>query len=62
MLNIVSFKGCKRCGGDLFLEYDYDAVYLTCLQCGASLIGRDKEEEENIKEVLACSDTIRHHE
>ncbi len=35
MLNIVKFKGCKRCGGDLFLERDDEGVYITCLQCSA---------------------------
>jgi len=35
MLNIVKVKGCKRCGGDLFLERDSEGVYLTCLQCSA---------------------------
>ncbi len=34
MLNIAKFKGCKRCGGDLFLERDSEGVYITCLQCG----------------------------
>jgi DNA-directed RNA polymerase subunit RPC12/RpoP len=35
MLNIVKFKGCKRCGGDLFLERDAEGAYIACLQCGA---------------------------
>ena len=35
MLYIVKFKGCKRCGGDLFLERDSDGVDIACLQCGA---------------------------
>jgi len=35
MINIVKFKGCKRCGGDLFLERDSEGVYIACLQCGA---------------------------
>jgi DNA-directed RNA polymerase subunit RPC12/RpoP len=35
MLNIVKFKGCKRCGGDLFFERDSDGAYIACLQCGA---------------------------
>jgi DNA-directed RNA polymerase subunit RPC12/RpoP len=35
MLNIVKFKGCKRCGGDLFLEHDSEGAYIACLQCGA---------------------------
>ena len=28
-------KGCKRCGGDLFLEREDDGLYLACIQCGA---------------------------
>jgi DNA-directed RNA polymerase subunit RPC12/RpoP len=35
MLNIMKFKGCKRCGGDLFLERDSEGVYISCLQCSA---------------------------
>jgi DNA-directed RNA polymerase subunit RPC12/RpoP len=35
MLNIIKFKGCKRCGGDLFLEHDSEGDYVFCLQCSA---------------------------
>lgn len=35
MLHLVKFKGCQRCGGDLFLEHDGEEVYVSCLQCGA---------------------------
>jgi len=35
MLNIVKLKGCKRCGGDLFLERDSEGAYIFCLQCSA---------------------------
>jgi DNA-directed RNA polymerase subunit RPC12/RpoP len=35
MLNIVKLKGCKRCGGDLFFERDYEGAYIFCLQCSA---------------------------
>ena len=35
MLNVIKFKGCQRCGGDLFLERDGEEVYVSCLQCGA---------------------------
>jgi DNA-directed RNA polymerase subunit RPC12/RpoP len=38
MLNIMKFKGCKRCGGDLFLERDSEGTYLSCLQCSAIYI------------------------
>lgn len=40
MLNIVKFKGCKRCGGDLFLERDSEGIYISCLQCSAIYIKR----------------------
>jgi hypothetical protein len=35
-MNIVKLKGCRRCGGDLFLERDSDGVNITCLQCSAN--------------------------
>lgn len=35
MASLVKYKGCKRCGGNLFLERDSEGVYITCLQCGA---------------------------
>jgi ribosomal protein S27AE len=35
-MNIVKFKGCLRCGGDLFLERASDGIDVTCLQCGAT--------------------------
>ena len=35
MGNIVKIKGCKRCGGDLFLERDTEEVRIFCLQCSA---------------------------
>ncbi len=27
-------KGCPRCGGDVFLDRDYDGWFEECLQCG----------------------------
>jgi hypothetical protein len=47
MLNIIKSKGCKRCGGDLFLERDMDGVYVTCLQCGATFSDQLKSENEH---------------
>ncbi len=41
MLNIVKEKGCKRCGGDLFLEKDAYGPYISCLQCGAAYFRRE---------------------
>jgi DNA-directed RNA polymerase subunit RPC12/RpoP len=35
MLHVVKIKGCKRCGGDLFLEHDTEGTYISCLQCSA---------------------------
>ena len=34
-MDAVKFKGCTRCGGNLFLEREPDGVNLTCLQCSA---------------------------
>jgi DNA-directed RNA polymerase subunit RPC12/RpoP len=39
-MDVVKFKGCKRCGGDLFLERDPEGTYITCLQCSAIYIRR----------------------
>ncbi|MFH1647159.1 MAG: hypothetical protein ABID71_05715 [Chloroflexota bacterium] len=40
MINIVKLKGCKRCGGDLFLDRDSDGIFLSCLQCSAVYVRR----------------------
>jgi DNA-directed RNA polymerase subunit RPC12/RpoP len=45
VLNIIKFKGCKRCGGDLFLERDSEGLYVSCLQCGAIPVKREKIKE-----------------
>lgn len=34
-MRIIKFKGCKRCGGDLIIDRDYEGTYITCLQCSA---------------------------
>jgi uncharacterized Zn finger protein len=51
MLNIVKFKGCKRCGGDLILERDSDEVYVSCLQCGAVYARRLAPASKELKKV-----------
>ncbi len=28
------FRGCPKCGGDLFVDYDINGWYEECLQCG----------------------------
>jgi hypothetical protein len=34
-MNAIKLRGCRRCGGDLFLDHDEDGACLSCLQCGA---------------------------
>jgi transcription initiation factor TFIIIB Brf1 subunit/transcription initiation factor TFIIB len=41
-LHIVKIKGCKRCGGDLFLERDAEGTHISCLQCGAVYVKHSK--------------------
>lgn len=31
---MLKFKGCPRCPGDLFFDYDFNGHYEQCLQCG----------------------------
>ena len=57
-MNIVKVKGCKRCGGDLFLERDYEGVYVSCLQCGATYMLHIKEERKEKKRILILEDLI----
>jgi hypothetical protein len=33
--SLLGYRGCRKCGGDLFLDRDEDGSYLYCLQCGA---------------------------
>jgi hypothetical protein len=39
-MNLVKLKGCRRCGGDLFLERDPEGFSITCLQCSAAYFKR----------------------
>ena len=31
---MIKFKGCPKCGGDLYLKEDMFGKFLDCLQCG----------------------------
>jgi len=53
MLYVVKIKGCKRCGGDLFLERDSEGVYISCLQCGAIYTRHYEQVSKNPKKVPA---------
>ncbi len=33
-MSSITFKACRRCAGDLYLEEDTDGEYLSCLRCG----------------------------
>jgi DNA-directed RNA polymerase subunit RPC12/RpoP len=49
MLHVVKIKGCKRCGGDLFLERDTEGAYISCLQCSAVYARRLKPPVPKLK-------------
>jgi len=33
-VKIWKLKACPRCGGDVFLDKEFDTWYVQCLQCG----------------------------
>jgi transcription initiation factor TFIIIB Brf1 subunit/transcription initiation factor TFIIB len=49
MLHVVKIKGCKRCGGDLFLERDAEETQIFCLQCGAVYLKHSKPSVPKLK-------------
>lgn len=57
MLNMIKYKGCKRCGGDLFLEKESEGLTVSCLQCGAiyvkHIIREEPAPEPRRRKVLA---------
>ena len=56
----IRLKGCPRCGGDLFPEYDITGTDLVCLQCGylqpVSVSGRTVEEGRDIAVAAAAAE------
>jgi len=33
-MNMINFKGCPKCRGDIHVAEDIFGKYLSCLQCG----------------------------
>jgi transcription initiation factor TFIIIB Brf1 subunit/transcription initiation factor TFIIB len=54
-MEIIKIKGCKRCGGDLFLERDCEDTRIICLQCGAVYVNSPVvlEKKPTIKRIYA---------
>ena len=57
----IRLKGCPRCGGDLFPEYDLAGTDLVCLQCGyfQSVVVREGSVEKvrDVAVVAAAADS-----
>jgi ribosomal protein S27AE len=55
------FKGCPKCGGDVFIDYDLNGWYEECLQCGylrdlkTILQVREEKHEKAEKKELALA-------
>ena len=45
---MVWLKGCKRCGGDLYLGKDQYGSSVQCFQCGANHADFDTEIPEDV--------------
>jgi hypothetical protein len=56
----IRLKGCPRCGGDLFPEYDLTGSDLVCLQCGyvqpVFIIDRTGDERRDLPVVAGAID------
>ncbi len=54
---MIFFKGCPKCGGDLYLRNDIYGDYLDCLQCGyatdleveSSVVTPDADQAERVE-------------
>ena len=57
----IRLKGCPRCRGDLFPEYDLGGADLVCLQCGyvqpVFVLERDVDEARSIGAVATATDS-----
>lgn len=57
----IRLKGCPRCSGDLFPEYDLTGSDLVCLQCGyvqtVFLRGRAGEELRDVPVAAGATDS-----
>jgi hypothetical protein len=59
----IRLKGCPRCRGDLFPEYDVTGTDLVCLQCGyiqtVSMVEPAAEEGRDIPVSDGASQSLR---
>ncbi len=53
-----NIKGCPRCGGDMFLDWELHVWYESCLQCGYEEVLQgigepwEKVKEDKIRQVI----------
>jgi predicted nucleic acid-binding Zn-ribbon protein len=59
MPNLIKYKGCPRCEGNLFLERDSEGIYATCLQCGAYYFRRIADDMKPAKQASKQTVLIR---
>jgi hypothetical protein len=59
----IRLKGCPRCRGDLFPEYDIAGSDLVCLQCGyiqtVSMLEPAAEEGRDVPVAAGASQSLR---
>ena len=56
---MITFKGCPKCHGDLYLSKDMYDKYISCLQCGymKDLPTVSKESAVEFREPVAAGTT-----
>ncbi len=56
---MITFKGCPKCHGDLYLSKDMYGKYISCLQCGymKDLPTESKESAVEFREPVTAGTT-----
>ena len=49
-MSVWKLRGCRHCGGDLFVAKDTDGYYEECLQCGYTRSLTPTQPQQTVKE------------
>ena len=55
MAQVIDFKACSRCQGDMHVKQDMYGEYRVCLQCGYMLDVQRKPNRHEINEIVLAA-------